>query len=125
MSGYVIRMEPIRIGRQRAKLAADFSAIGRRIIAGRLVVGLRATDLAAAVGVGTNVLAMWEGGARRPTIDHGTVLTTIFGVTLEWLYLGDDKGIDWHLRENLMRAMTQVEALDSSGRRALRPTANC
>lgn len=102
MSASIVPMQHVRAGRNLISKASDFSEIGRRIVAGRKMRGMRPTDLAATIGVGTNVLAMWETGARRPNIEHASMLIAVFGVTLDWLYYGSDQGLDWQLREALL-----------------------
>jgi DNA-binding XRE family transcriptional regulator len=111
VSASVVPMEPVRAGRALITRASDFRDIGRRIIAGRKVRGMRPTDLAATIGVGTNVLAMWETGQRRPNIEHAAMLIAVFGTTLDWLYFGRDEGLDWQVREKLL-AMLETITVD-------------
>ena len=115
MSASIVPMQHVRAGRHLVTKASDFSEIGRRIVAGRKMRGMRPTDLAATIGVGTNVLAMWETGARRPNIEHASMLIAVFGVTLDWLYYGSDQGLDWQLREALLAQLEDVAAPADAG----------
>lgn len=103
-------MTAIRTGRDLAKRAADLEAIGRRLLAARTVAGLRAKDLAAAAGLQANTISMWENAARRPSIDQLAQALPILRVTLDWVYFGDDRGLDWKLREEIAAALSAMPA---------------
>lgn len=105
MSAIIIPMEPARTGRLLAQKASDLGAIARRVVAARLAIGMRHTDLVQVSGVTSPQLANWEGGKTRPRIDQLALVLPILGVTSDWVYFGDDRGLTWEKREALAKAL--------------------
>ncbi len=85
----------------------DQAAIGRRVRAARRVAGLRQRDLAQVCSTTPNAVTNWEAGTRRLGISQAAMLLPILRVTLDWLYLGDDRGLDWEKREALAAALAE------------------
>ena len=99
-------METFRAGRQLAQRASDLDGIGRRLIASREAQGLRIRDLAEQSGVANNTISNWEAGDKRPSVDQVALVLPILRVTLDWVYFGDDNGLDWQTREAIAARMT-------------------
>lgn len=109
MPAKIICMTQQRTIRELATRATDTAAIGRRLAAAREAVGLRQVDLAELSGVARNTLAQWESGAFRPSLDQVVRLLPVLGVDLDWIYLGDDRGLPFHVRQALMEADQRLE----------------
>lgn len=67
-------------------LVLDPAAVGGRVLARRLELGFRQTDLAARARVGSKSTLVWiEKGRNLPTLDLATRLADALEVTLDWL----------------------------------------
>lgn len=110
MNAIVVCMENLRVGRQLATAAADHEAIGRRLIAARHAAGMQAVELAGASGVAPNAISNWESGSRRPSIDQLALVLPILRVSLDWVYFGNDAGLDWRVREAVQRELERLPA---------------
>lgn len=117
MNAIVICMEKLRAGRQLAQAAADHEGIGRRLIAARQAAGLQAVELAEAAGVAQNALSNWENGSRRPSIDQLAYLLPILKVSSDWIYFGNDTGLDWRVKEAIQRELEALPAKTDGRRR--------
>ena len=114
MSAILVRMENLRAGRQLAQRASDLDSIGRRLTASREAQGLRITDLAANSGVAKNTISNWEAGDRRPSLDQVALVLPILNITLDWVYFGDDAGLDWKIRESILKYLSEQEVVHPS-----------
>jgi transcriptional regulator with XRE-family HTH domain len=113
VSAIVIRMDQVRAGRALAQRASDLAGVGRRLVAARLAKGLRQRDLAGISGLGTNTIANWETGARRPRIDQLALVLPVLEVSSDWIYFADDRALSWQVREAVLRALETL-ASDST-----------
>ena len=68
-------------------------AIGNRLRALRAAVAPSQAEFCRRLGVATNTWNQYEKGASRPDLDHATKIVQAFGVTLDWIYLGDISGL--------------------------------
>ena len=103
-------MQPMFEIRTRQAMTAkvtDQDAIGRRLRAARRVAKLRQKDLAEICATTSSAVVHWESGARRLGLSHAAMLLPRLGVTLDWLYLADDRGLSWEQREELAAALAQ------------------
>ncbi len=57
----------------------------------RIYRGWSQTELAAKVQVDKSLVAHWEAGRRKPTIDGALLLGKLFGITVENLFEGSAK----------------------------------
>ena len=62
--------------------------LGTRIAALRHEAGLSQRELAAALSVSTSAIGMYEQGRREPSIDRLIALSRLFGVSTDYLLLG-------------------------------------
>lgn len=108
MSATIITMSEIRTGRTLADAAQDAAAIGRRLKAARLAAGLRQHDIANIAGVGQSSAANWETGTRRPKVSEIARLIPVLHITLDWLYLGDDRSLRWDKRDELQKILASL-----------------
>jgi transcriptional regulator with XRE-family HTH domain len=102
------RMFEIRTRQLMAAKVTDQEAIGRRLRAARRVVKLRQKDLADICGTTPSAVVNWETGTRRLGLSHAAMLLPRLGVTLDWLYLADDRGLSWEQREELAAALAKT-----------------
>ncbi len=65
----------------------NMEATGKRIQQLREEHGYNKTSIAKAVPVSVQAVCKWEKGKSLPTIDNAVILTELFGVTLDELYV--------------------------------------
>lgn len=104
----IVTVSELRTRRALMDRVTDQAAIGRRVRAARRVAGLKQRDLAAVCATTPNAVTNWEAGTRRLGISQAAMLLPILRVTLDWLYLGDDRGLDWEKREALAAALADT-----------------
>lgn len=75
--------------------------IGRRIRALRQKLGYTMADFADVNGWQRTQLVNWETGHRRITVDAAALLRSRYGVTLDWIYLGNSDGLSQSLAKSL------------------------
>ncbi|WP_424969964.1 helix-turn-helix domain-containing protein [Dinoroseobacter sp. S76] len=86
------------------RLPADTSAnpyaeIGARLRWHRLEFEkLRQADYAANAGLKRTSLASWETGTKRVSVDAAAKLRNVYGLSLDWLYCGDDANLPASIR---------------------------
>lgn len=79
----------------------SIEAIADRLARTRAALGLNQTELCARAGLAKNTYNQWECGHGRPGLDYAIQLCEAFGLTLDWIYLGDDSGLRGHLLDRL------------------------
>ena len=72
---------------------SSLKAIGARLVALRESTGLRQVDFCKRAGIAQNTWNQYERGESRPQLDFAIRLVDTFGVTLDWIYLGDSSGL--------------------------------
>lgn len=116
VTAIIIRMSTIRTGRHLAAATHDLAAIGRRLQAARRAAGLQLGEAAAQAGLAHNTLSQWENGTRRPSLDQLVLLIPLLRLTLDFIYLGDDRGLDWQTREAVARELAAMTPDDDTPR---------
>lgn len=76
-------------------------AIARRLELTREALGLRPAQFADGAGVGRNTYSQWAKGRGRPQIDEAIKLCETYGITLDWIYLGDPTGLPFRIARAL------------------------
>jgi transcriptional regulator with XRE-family HTH domain len=66
-----------------------FPQYGKRLSAMRQALGLSQAELCRAIGVSANRWNQYEKGERKITVEIAIKLQRKFGITLDWVYLGD------------------------------------
>ena len=79
--------------------AASREATGRRIRATRLALGMKQKEVYDPIGVNKTTYSNHDTGYSRPNIEDGIRIARHFGVTLDWIYLGDLSGVPHGLAE--------------------------
>jgi transcriptional regulator with XRE-family HTH domain len=77
--------------------------IGKRLDALHKGLGITQADVCRAVGVHANRYSQYVNGKRLLTLDVAARLVSEYGVTLDWLYLGDRSRLPQELREKIIR----------------------
>lgn len=108
MTAILISMQNYRAGRTLAQRANDVVSIARRFAAARLAAGMRPVELSASTGVAENTLSQWEGAERRPSLDQVSLVLPVLRITLDWLYYGDESGLNYQVREALLEQLEKV-----------------
>lgn len=78
--------------------------IGNRLKAARLALGLSQKDLYDALGVKAAAWSHWESGKRMPDPVVMFDLYERHGITLEWIYGGDPKGLPFGVAQIVLKA---------------------
>lgn len=120
----IICMETARTSRANAQRVADVAAILRRLRAAMDVSRLSSSELAAASGIAKNTISNWFNRPNRPDLDQAAKIVAPLNITLHYLYLGDDRGLDWQVRDALdarMQALGDGAAKAPPRRRAGEP----
>lgn len=76
--------------------------IAKRLVALREAVAPNAADLCRRTGLAANRWSQYESGERPITLAAATILCDKYGVTLDWIYRGDDTGLPARLIEKLV-----------------------
>src|SRR5580704_13076891 len=64
-------------------------AIAHRLRATRETTGLTQSQFADRAGIARDIYNEWESAKDRPGLDEAMRLRAVYGVTLDWIYLGD------------------------------------
>lgn len=76
------------------------AAIGARLVVTREALGYSSqTDFADKAGLAQNTYNQYETGAKRPSLDFAIKLCRAYGITLDWIYMGDPSGLPYKLAD--------------------------
>ena len=64
---------------------------GTTILALRKKMKMSQKDLGDALGIGVSTISMWEANKRQPSIDNVISMARIFGVSTDYILLGESK----------------------------------
>ena len=78
--------------------------IGVRLKAARLALGLSQKDLYEAIGIKAAAWNHWESGKRMPDPLAMAEFYRLHGVTMEWIYAGDPKGLPFGVAQAILKA---------------------
>ncbi len=76
-----------------------FSDIAARIKWHRSLSGMLQNEYAESIGAKRSALSLWEAGTHRLSLDGALALKNRYGLTLDFLYLGDDGSLPMTLRQ--------------------------
>ncbi len=77
--------------------------IGARLKAARLALGLNQKDLYESLDVKAAAWNHWETGKRMPDPVKMFQLYQLHGITLEWIYGGDPRGLPFGVAQELLK----------------------
>jgi len=87
-----------------------FEAIGKRLLTLREWRQVEQQALCAEIDVPTNQYSPFERGHRRITLDVAIKLVEQYGVTLDWIYLNDMRGMTGQMQAELRNAERVLKA---------------
>lgn len=76
-----------------------YADIAERLIWLRSLEGMTQKEYAAAIGVKRPALNNWESGAYRLSLDGALAIQARFGVSLDFMYCGNDAALDMTIRK--------------------------
>jgi transcriptional regulator with XRE-family HTH domain len=85
--------------------------VGLRLRAAREVIGLDQRKFAEAIGTTDSALGNWERGERLADVLAMTRMLTRLGITLEWVYSGQLRGMDYDIGQQLTEAAARLGAV--------------
>ena len=80
------------------------SAISSRLQQLLIALNISSAELCRQTGMAANRWSQYVNGERRITLDAATLLSKHYGVSLDWLYLGDESGLPLRIVQKLPRA---------------------
>lgn len=78
--------------------------IGARLKVARLTLGLSQKDLYEAIDVKAAAWSHWESGKRMPDPMAMAEFYRLHGITMEWVYAGDPKGLPFGVAGTILKA---------------------
>ena len=79
-----------------------FRVVGRRLAATREALGITQAELCRQLRVDPPRWNQYELGKRRITIEVALELRLAYGVTLDWIYVGDSSGLPPRLHKRIV-----------------------
>ena len=87
----------------RSRDNEELIQIGARLKAARLALSLSQKDLYEAIGVKAAAWNHWESGKRMPDPMVMAEFYRLHGVTMEWIYAGDPKGLPFGVAQIILK----------------------
>ena len=78
------------------------AAIGARLRSFRDILGLTQHTFARRAGLTQQALAQYESGKRRPTVEIAAAFCDTYGLTLDYIYRGDVRGLPRELLREVL-----------------------
>jgi hypothetical protein len=91
-------------------MARSLHGIATRLLTLRTWRNLSQKDFCAEIDVGTNHYSPFENAKRRIPLEIATKLVEHYGVTLDWIYLGDARGMTGQMQAELRIAELKAKA---------------
>ncbi len=91
-------------------MARTLNGIAFRLLTLRAWRELSQKDFCAEIDVGTNHYSPFENAKRRIPLEIATKLVERYGVTLDWIYLGDMRGMTGQMQAELRIAESKAKA---------------
>ncbi len=82
---------------------------GRRLKATRLALELTPRDIYDAIGINKKQWSNYETGFSRPNVEDAIRFSVRFGVSLQWLYLGDIASLSYELASKVKTRMKDLD----------------
>lgn len=89
-----------RLARQPNSIAA----MAARLKLTRTGLGLTQAELCRKADLSRNTYNQWERGHGRPDVHYAMRLCEAFGITLDWIFRGETKGLPRDLADLVLRA---------------------
>ena len=88
-------------GTNGGDMPSGAKSIGRRLLKTREALGLSQAEFCRQIGVQRNLYNPFEKGRRRITIDVATEIRDRYGISLDWIYCGDQRALPSDLYQKL------------------------
>ena len=88
----------------KTREADNLMEIANRLKAARMALDLSQKDLYEALGVKAAAWSHWESGKRMPDPVVMFEFYKLHGITLEWIYGGDPKGLPFGVAQIILKA---------------------
>ena len=88
-------------GTNGGDMPSGAKSIGRRLLKTREALGLSQAEFCRQIGVQRNLYNPFEKGRRRITIDVATKIRDRYGISLDWIYLADQRALPSDLYQKL------------------------
>jgi transcriptional regulator with XRE-family HTH domain len=75
------------------------AAVGLRLAMARQSLGLAQNAFCERAGIHPTAYNQYERGKKRPSIEAAIGLCEEYGMTLDWIFLGDPSGLRYELRD--------------------------
>jgi len=82
-------------------------AIGKRLRAVRMAIGTTQEQFAAGIGATQGGFGQYEAGMRRPSVIIASALCTVYGLTLDFIYRGDRRGLSPAMLKSLAELLPE------------------
>lgn len=87
-------------------------AIGERLRHLEIALGKeKQTELCKLTGIKTNTYSQWRHGTRMPARDLAQKFCKATGITMDWLYTGETRGMPYEIMTAILRA-ERAEAVE-------------
>jgi transcriptional regulator with XRE-family HTH domain len=94
----------------------SIDAIAQRLIATREAFGLSQLEFAIRAGIPGNTYNQYERARSRPSLDFAVRLCEIYGLTLDWIYFGDIRGLRHDLAVSILNELNPDHSRDIAGK---------
>lgn len=91
------------------RVEMDPVRIGRRLRFTREALGLRPSQMADLLGIERTYWTRYEKGHRKISYEVGALMVAHFGVTLDFIFLGNLAGVPLDLAQRIRKAEEQVD----------------
>src|SRR5262245_46331527 len=88
----------------------SLKAIGERLRITREALGRTQADFARRAKLSASAYNQYEKGRMRPAIDAAISLCEVYGITLDWIYLGDNSNIRPRDLREAIQAIRQIRS---------------
>ena len=83
------------------------NAVGERVRLLRESLGLTPTEFASKANLPRPGVSNWESGRQRPGFKDAKSICDVYGVTLDWLFLGRIEGLRYEVASRLVEAQNK------------------
>lgn len=97
--------------------AHSVEAIAARLLATREALNLNQRQLCERTGIAPNTYNQWEKAKGRPDLDGALVLCEKLGLSLDWIYRGDESRLPHEIAVKLGRPAATEAGVEKRGRR--------
>ena len=94
-------------------MGEDPKSIGQRLVLARKALGMDSGEFAKKAGVLPSAISMYESGERPCSLANAIKFVHRYGLTLDWIYLGDHTALPAKLDSSMRTIIDAREELDN------------